>query len=101
MIKNFQVDLAHYKPIQEWDAAIGDIIIYHGWISHWFGVVCQINQDGTFDVAKAGMPLLLLTMNNTKVSKSKVTLDLVDVKSSTGGKYAAIKSIQNTLVWHV
>lgn len=101
MIKNFQVDLAHYKPIQEWDAAIGDIIIYHGWISHWFGVVCQINQDGTIEIAKAGMPLLLLTMNNSKVSKSKITLDLVDVKSSTGGKYAALKSIQNTMVWHV
>jgi len=101
MIRGFQVDLAFYKTIQEWEPAVGDSIVHHGWFTHWFGVVSQINPDNTIEVIKAGLPILLMTMNNSKMEKSKTLIDVADIKSSSGGKYAAVKSAQNSVVWYV
>jgi len=101
MIRGFQTDLAYYKSIQEWAPSVGDVIIHHGWFTHWFGVVSQINADNTIDIIKSGLPLLLLTMNGSRMQKSKKTIDISDITSSSGGKYAAVKCVQNTMVWHV
>ena len=100
MIKNFNVDLAHYKPIQEWDPKVGDVLIKHNLLTHWFGIVSQV-EYGVIVVIAAGLPKLLLTMGGTAQDKSKVTLDVADIVSSRAGKYAAISCIQNTVVWHV
>ncbi len=99
--RNFQVDLALYKSIQDWEAQVGDIIICHHFFSHWYGIISQTNPDNTIVVTQAGLPLLLLTMNNNTQEKTKRTLDISDIINSKGGKYAAIKCIQNTLVWFV
>ena len=101
MIKGFKTDLAYYKPLLEWTPAVGDILIYHGWFTHWFGVVNQLNSDNTFDVIKAGLPILLMTMNNTTMKKSTINVDLADVVASSGGKYSAIKCSQNTMIWFI
>ena len=101
MLRGFQTDLAYFKPIQEWEPAVGDSLIYHGWFFHWFGIISQVNPDNTVEVIKSGLPLLLMTMNNSKMEKSKVNVDVADIQSASGGKYAAIKCVQNTLVWHV
>jgi hypothetical protein len=101
MIRGFQTDLAYYKPLQEWAPAVGDIIIQHGWFTHWFGVISQINTDGTIDVIRAGLPVLLVTMSTAKMQKSKKILDTSDIKASSGGRFAAIKCAQNALIWYV
>ena len=101
MMHGFQVDLALYKPIREWHPTVGDTLVHHGWLTHWFGVVSQINPDNTIEVIRSGLPILLMTMSGTKMEKAKIVLDIADIKSSRGGKYAAVKSIQNSIVWHV
>ena len=101
MIRGFQVDLAFYKSMQEWEPAVGDYLVHHGWFTHWFGVISQVNPDNTIELVKSGLPVLLLTMNNSKMEKSKTHLDVADIKSARGGKYAAVKCIQNSIVWHV
>jgi hypothetical protein len=99
--KGFQVDLAFYRSIQDWKAQVGDTLICHNFFTHWFGIVSQINQDNTVVVTRAGLPSLLLTMNNNKQEKSKLTLDIADIINAKGGKYAAIKCIQNQTVWFI
>jgi hypothetical protein len=100
MIKNFNVNLAYYKPIQEWDPKVGDVLIKHNFLTHWFGIVSQV-EHGVIMVIAAGLPKLLLTMGSTAQDKSKVTLDVADIVNSRAGKYAAISCIQNNVVWHV
>lgn len=101
MIKNLQVNLAHYKAIQEWEPQVGDVIIHHGLLTHWFGVISQIDPNGSIEVVSSGLPLLLLTLSGKKLEKSKKNIDVSDIKTSKGGKYAAIKSTQNVIVWYV
>jgi hypothetical protein len=99
--RSFQVDLAFYRSIQEYQPQVGDILIRHNLLTHWFGIISQLNQDNTIVVTKAGLPSLLLTMNNNQQEKSKLILDMADIVNSKGGKYAAIKCIQNQPVWFV
>jgi hypothetical protein len=101
MIKSFQVGLAQYMPIQEWEPEVGDIIIYHGWIVHWFGLINQIEPNGIVSVVRAGIPILLLTMGQSKMSKSISKIDSDEIKLSTGGKYAVVKNVRNATVWYV
>jgi len=95
------VNLAHYKPISTWKPRVGDIIMWHGWIQHWFGIVSGINRDGTLTVVKSGLPLLLVTLSEAQVESSKFTVPLGEIHSSTGGTYAAVQVIQDTPVWYV
>jgi len=101
MIRGFKLDLAHYKSIGEFEPQVGDFIIHHGWLTHWFGVIGQTNPDGTIEVIRAGLPLLLFTLSSSKQDKSKLIIDLDDIKTSKGGKYAAIKCMQNLVIWYV
>jgi len=100
-MKNLQVDLAHYNTISEWKPAIGDFLVHHGWLTHWYGVVSQLGSDGTIEVVTAGLPMLLLLLRNKKMEKAKKIIDIADIHTSKGGKYAAIKSIKSTIVWYI
>jgi hypothetical protein len=101
-MRSIQTDLAHYRSIQEWVPQVGDIVIHHGWITHWFGIVTLSDQaEGIVEVIKSGLPVFLVTMSGSKQKKSKITLDVSDVKAARSGKYAIIKTIQNLAVWHV
>lgn len=102
MIRGFQVDLSRYKSIQEWDAQVGDIIIYHGWFTHWFGVISLVDKNNnTVGVVKAGLPILLVTLSGSKMDKSRRTLDIDDIRASSGGRFSIIKSVHNMMVWYV
>lgn len=101
MIQNFNVDLAFFKSLAEWKPAVGDIVVYHGWLFHWFGIVSQLNQDGTVVIIKSGLPILLLTMNNKAMNKSKITVDTSDIKGSSGGKWTVLKGEKSAVVWHI
>ena len=102
MIRGYQTDLTHYKSIQEWNPQIGDVVIHHGWITHWFGIVTLSDlAEGVVEVVKSGLPVLLTTMSGSKLKKAKKTLDVSDIRASKAGKYAIMKSVQNLLVWYV
>jgi hypothetical protein len=96
------VDLSYYRSLPMWNPQVGDIVIYHGWFwSRWFGVVSNINADGSCDIITGGLPVLLLTQGGKKREKNTVSVDIIDIKNSTSGKYAVVKSEQNRLIWYV
>jgi hypothetical protein len=95
------VNLAHYKPISTWKPRVGDVLVWHGWIQHWFGIVSGINKDGTLTVVKGGLPLLLVTQSGAQIESSKSEIPLGEIHSSTGGSYAAIQVVQDTPIWFV
>ena len=101
-MRGYQIDLSHYRSMQEYNAQIGDVLFYHGWLTHWFGIVSAVNNsDGIIEVIRAGMPLLLVTLGGSKLEKAKKKIDINDLKNSRGGKYSAIKNIKNVMVWYV
>lgn len=101
-MRGYQIDLSHYRAIQEYNAQIGDVIIRHGWLTHWFGIVTAVYlNEGIIEVVKAGMPILLMTLSGSKLEKAKKKIDINDIKASKGGKYSAIKNIKNVMVWYV
>lgn len=94
-------DLAHYGPIAEWSPRVGDNIVWHGWLTHWFGVVNGIEPDGTISIIRAGLPILLVTMTQPKMDKNTIKIHMSVIKQSVGGKYCVIQSHGNNLVWLV
>ena len=96
------VALAQSLPIVKWKPALGDIIIWHGWFQHWFGVVSSINADGTVTVTKAGIPVLLFTMDELEQQKNKATIAVSAVNRSRGGKYAVMQTLPGSAnVWYI
>ena len=70
------VDLCYYKPLHMWSPQVGDIVIYHGWIfSKWFGVVGNVNHNGSCDIITGGLPVLMLTQGGQKREKNTKTVD--------------------------
>lgn len=96
------VDLVHYMPISKWQPMIGDFVIQHGWLTHWYGVVSGVNtKDYTVSVIKAGLPFLLFSMTPSKMEKSKIIVDIGDVTSSRGGKFAVQQQNGTTTIWFI
>ena len=96
------VNLAQSKPIAQWKPALGDIVMWHGWIQHWFGIISSINNEGTVTVTKAGMPVLLFTMDEMEQTKNKVTIAISAINRSRGGKYAVLQALPgSTNIWYV
>lgn len=97
-------NLAQYKPIATWRPQLGDVVFQHGLLTHWFGLVSGIDRSGGYGkitITKAGMPVLLVTMHDAEADKNKIELPVADILTSKGGKYAALQSIGNSLVWYV
>lgn len=101
-MSNVGMNLAQYRPIAAWQPQLGDIIIWHGWLTHWFGIVAgvSLNED-RLHIVKAGMPLLLVSFNPGEVEENKTELRISSVLASTGGKYAVIQTAGGNTVWYV
>ena len=85
------MELAKFKPLPTWVPKVGDTIIYHGWLwGRWYGVVNEVGV-GTIDVIKAGLPVLLFTMQPDEQDSHKASLNPSRVRSSRGGEYAVIQ----------
>ena len=96
------VDLAHYKPLSKWTPQVGDNVVWHGWVTHWFGVVSAIiPEENCVEIIRRGMPVLLLTMTQSEYKKNSIKIDIGDIKGSTGGRYAAIRAQGNSIIWYV
>jgi hypothetical protein len=97
-----QVDLGHYAPIHKWMPRIGDIVIWHGWMTHWFGVINLIQPNGHVSIIKSGMPATLFTMNQDEMQKSVVQVHYTKMQASRGGEWAVVQvSKEGTPVWHI
>src|SRR4051812_21287862 len=94
-------DLAFYKPLGEWVPRVGDNIIWHGWLTHWFGVVNGISPDGRVSVIQAGIPVLLMTLTEPAMAKHTITVHLSEIRQGTGGKYSVVQAHGNNIIWYV
>ena len=99
-MKNVAVQLAQYKGLQNWQPQLGDMIIHHGWLTHWFGFVNAID-GGVLSVVQAGLPLLLLTMDELNIQKNTKKVSISSIRNSRAGKYAVLQNIANTQVWYI
>jgi hypothetical protein len=101
MLKNVQVDLAQYAPINTWKPGVGDVIIWHGFFTHWFGIVSQIQPDGSVCVITSGLPLTLFTMNQDTMKKFVKTVHFTRIHASRGGEWAVAQTSGGTTTWYV
>lgn len=103
MTQNITTELAHFKYLDEWSPQVGDIVVYHGWVlNHWYGVISAINQDAhTINVIHKGLPVLMLTLDPGEYNDNSSTVAIANIRRSTGGKYAIIRSISNNVVWFI
>jgi hypothetical protein len=99
-MKQLTVDLAQYDSIIKWKPKIGDVIVHHGWLTHWFGVVNAINNKSV-TVVKAGMPILLFSMGESEMTKNKLNIDVMSITISKGGKYAVQQTVNGVSIWYV
>ena len=91
--------LAHYRPIIDWKPMVGDIVTWHGWIQHWFGIISSVGPDKV-QVVKAGLPKLLVTMNSIEVARSIISIDIDNIRASRGA-YAALRPESGKTIWYV
>jgi hypothetical protein len=97
MQTDLNITLAEYKPIAKYEPRVGDVIIWHGWFTHYYGIINGINQDA-IRIIKAGMPLLLFTMDTDDMSNPKniIMLSIHKIRKSRG-EYA----VQQGNIWYV
>ena len=100
LLNDIQVDLAHYMSIRTWQPKAGDIVIWHGWFTHWFGIVNGFQPSGHVSIIKSGLPVDLLTMDQDRMAKSTVTVHITKIQASRGGEWAAVQSVNNQLTWY-
>ena len=76
MISNLtEIPLAQFKPLSFYRPRIGDFVVWHGWFSHYFGIVSAIKKDTQIvTITKAGLPHLLFTMTPEETSNPQNTV---------------------------
>lgn len=99
-MKNVALQLAHFKQLAGWEPQLYDIVIYHGWFTHWFGIVNGIDS-GVVSVVQAGLPVLLLTMDELDIVKKTKQIGVSSIRNSKAGKYTVIQHTGPNLVWYI
>jgi len=90
----------NYKPISEWRPSHGDLVIWHGWLTHWYGTIVDIVDD-VIHVARAGLPLLLMQLSGSKLKKSIKEIDIDDIIGCKPGEYAVLQFRVKDIIWYV
>lgn len=91
----FHLALAEYKSIAAYKPRISDFVIWHGWLSHYYGIINGI-ENNQIRIIKAGIPLLLLSMEQDQMDQNAIVVSLNKIKSSRGA-YA----IQQAGIWYI
>lgn len=99
-MKEVTLQLAQYKPLIQWRPQIGDTIIQHGLLTHWFGIVNGINGN-ILTVVKAGLPILLLTIDELSIPKNQIEITTQKIATSRNGKFAVLQNIAGNNIWYV
>ena len=88
-------ELAKYRPLSKWTPAVGDFILFNGWINRWCGVI-GIIQSNYVEIITEGTPFLLFTLLPEQQEANKKKISIAKIKLSRGGEFAVL---QNG-VWH-
>lgn len=95
MQTNLNITLAEYKQINTYRPKIGDFVIWHGWFTHYYGIVNGIDNN-KIRIVKAGMPILLLSMDPDDINKNLTIVSVNKIKGSRGA-YA----VYQNGIWYV
>ena len=88
-MRSVDLSLAAYKPINKYVPMVGDFVVWHGFLSHWYGLINGVSQD-KIKIIKAGMPNLLFSMSQSEMEDSVHIIDLSKVQRSRGA-YAILQ----------
>lgn len=84
--------LAQSRPLGVWNPAVGDFIIWHGWIyGHWYGIINRVERDKLY-VIKESLPKLLVTMAESDYEKNTIFVSASKVKTSVAGTYHVLQN---------
>jgi len=95
MQANFNVTLAQYKQISNYKPKIGDFVVWHGWFTHYYGIINGID-DNSVRIIKSGMPVLLFSMDAEEMENNMEIVSTNKIKKSRGA-YA----IQQNGIWYI
>lgn len=84
--------ILNYKPMY------GDYLIWSRWFSAWHGYLIDM-QDKELHFIMAGVPILLLSDNQS--AKSIIKININDIRNSKGGKYSIVRPSNNEMKWYV
>ena len=96
--------LAFYKSVQDYSPSYGDYFIWSKWFSTWHGVVTHWDlESGTLSIVFAGLPFLLLTMDEAEQAKETKILKISDIKNAKNGKFAIQQQDRESgqSVWYI
>lgn len=85
-----EVPLAQFRSLRMWVPRVADKVIWHGWLTRWYGVISEIDRD-TLYVIKEGLPVLLFTMHSSEYRKNTVQIPISKVMRSRGGEFTIIQ----------
>jgi len=90
--------MSEIKPINTWEPRHLDVVIWHGWFTHWFGIVLEVNR-GEISIVKSGLPFLLFQFNDYEMENKKNRIDLPTsmIRNSRGGEYAVLSNN----IWYI
>ena len=91
------IPLAQFRPIKAYKPRVGDFVIWHGWISHYYGIIVRIDKDDVY-ITRAGLPQLLLTMTPDEVNDDR---NIVMVNIHKLRRSRAQYAIQQNGVWYI
>ena len=87
--------LAQYKALTKYVPQVGDFVVWHGWFTHWYGVVNGLS-DHTVTIIHAGMPKLLFTMDPDEMTNNTQKIKIGKIRGSKGSY-----SVLQNGVWYV
>ena len=96
MPAEINVTLAEYKPIATYKPKIGDFIVWHGWFTHYYGIINGI-KDEKLRTVKSGIPFLLFTLKPDEIDTNYKLLSLSRIRQSGSGEYA----VQQNGIWYI
>lgn len=107
MSKNNRPDLpplAQYKSVAEYIPRYGDMIVWAGWFSTWYGVVSDFDEKtGELVIIFAGLPYLLFTMDEQEQKKETRRVSLDKIQKSPHGVFAVHQHdyTRNVSIWFI
>lgn len=95
--------LAQFKPRLEYEPAYGDYVIWSRWFSTWHGFVVGINKEtDTLSIIWAGIPFLLLTMDEAEQAKETKSHGLNRIRHASNGQYAIQQTAKGgSQIWFI
>ncbi len=90
--KNVEIgqDLAQYRDLALYIPKIGDFVVWHGWVTRWYGIVSFISSD-ELTIIKENLPKLLFTMPGMHFKNNSKRISLTEIRVSRGGEYSILQ----------